>query len=127
MGRKMMLALAIPVAALVGYACWPRRADLRIFDPTEMARLETAMWRDYYERRYPALFTHLYESSRAQFGFSPLVSLENRAVCGAGGSDLPADPLAGRGGRRASRPRYLLRLAAGGRAGRLRFARDRIS
>jgi hypothetical protein len=40
-----------------------------------MARLETAMWRDYYERRYPALFAHLYESSRAQFGFSPLTSL----------------------------------------------------
>jgi len=75
MGRKMMLALAIPVAALVGYACWARRADLRIFDPAEMARLETAMWRDYYEKRYPALFSHLYESSRAQFGFSPLVSL----------------------------------------------------
>jgi hypothetical protein len=75
MGRKMMLALAIPVAALVGYACWPRRADLRIFDPAEMARLETAMWRDYYEKRYPALFSHLYESSRAQFGFSPFVSL----------------------------------------------------
>ena len=75
MGRKMMLALAIPVAALVGYACWARRADLRIFDPAEMARLETAMWRDYYEKRYPALFSHLYESSRAQFGFSPFVSL----------------------------------------------------
>jgi hypothetical protein len=75
MGRKMMIVLAMPVVALAGYACWPRNADLRVFDPAAMARLETAMWRDYYEKRYPALFMHLYESSRAQFGFSPLVSL----------------------------------------------------
>jgi len=33
-----------------------------------MARLETAMWRDYYDRHYPTLFYHLYELSRTQFG-----------------------------------------------------------
>ena len=32
------------------------------------------MWRDYYEKRYAALFDHLYELSRTQFGFSPLDS-----------------------------------------------------
>jgi len=32
------------------------------------------MWRDYYEKRYPAPFYHLHESCRAQFGFSPLGS-----------------------------------------------------
>ena len=32
------------------------------------------MWRDYYEKRYAALFGHLYELSRTQFGFSPLDS-----------------------------------------------------
>jgi hypothetical protein len=48
---------------------------LRRFDPAAMARLETAMWRDYYEKPYPALFAHLHESSRTQFGFSPLTSL----------------------------------------------------
>ena len=74
MGRTITLALAASVAALVGYACWPRKADLRVFDPAAMARGETAMWRDYYEKRYPALFAHLYESSRAQFGFSPLTT-----------------------------------------------------
>jgi hypothetical protein len=37
-----------------------------------MARLETAMWRDYYEKHYPRLFYHLYEMSRTQFGFAPL-------------------------------------------------------
>jgi len=32
------------------------------------------MWRDYYEKRYVALFAHLYELSRTQCGFSPLDS-----------------------------------------------------
>ena len=32
------------------------------------------MWRDYYEKRYPALFYHLHALSRTQFGFSPLDS-----------------------------------------------------
>jgi hypothetical protein len=75
MGRTIMLALAIPAAALSAYACWPRKADLRAFDPVAMARSETSMWRDYYDKRYPALFYQLYESSRTQFGFSPLTSL----------------------------------------------------
>jgi hypothetical protein len=74
-GRRIVLGLAILVAAGVAYACWPRQADLRTFDPAEMARLETAMWRDYYEKHYPQLFYHLYESSRTQFGFSPLASV----------------------------------------------------
>jgi hypothetical protein len=74
-GRRIVLALAILIAAGVAYACWPRQADLRAFDPVEMARLETAMWRDYYEKHYPRLLYHLYESSRTQFGFSPLASV----------------------------------------------------
>jgi hypothetical protein len=73
--RKTILALALLIGAAVAYAVWPRTADLRAFDPAEMARLETAMWRDYYEKRYPLLFWHLYESTRSQFGFSPLQSM----------------------------------------------------
>jgi hypothetical protein len=46
---------------------------LRGFEPAEIARLET-VWRDYYEKRYVALFGHLYELSRTQFGFAPLDS-----------------------------------------------------
>jgi hypothetical protein len=74
MGRKLVLAAAVLGAALAIHVALPRHADLRAFDPAEMARLETAMWRDYYEKRYPTLFYHLYESCRAQFGFSPLGS-----------------------------------------------------
>jgi len=78
--RKMILGSTLGIAAaaalVAAYAVIPRRADLRAFDPAEMARLETAMWRDYYDRRYAALFYHLYESTRTQFGFSPLRSLQ---------------------------------------------------
>ncbi len=73
--RKAALVLALGLAAAAAYACWPRKADLRSFAPAEMAHLETAMWRDYYDKRYPALFYHLYASSRTQFGFSPLDSV----------------------------------------------------
>ena len=76
MSRKtVILTLALVVAASGAYAAWPRHADLRGFEPAEIARLETAMWRDYYEKRYVALFGHLYELSRTQFGFAPLDSV----------------------------------------------------
>ena len=73
--RTVTLTLAFVLALVLGaYASWPRHADLRGFEPAETARLETAMWRDYYEKRYAALLGHLYELSRTQFGFSPLDS-----------------------------------------------------
>ncbi|MBR0780097.1 hypothetical protein [Bradyrhizobium iriomotense] len=71
--RKIILGAAAALA--VAYAVIPRHADLRAFDPAEMARLETAMWRDYYDKRYVALVRHLYTLVRTQFGFSPLQSL----------------------------------------------------
>ncbi|HVQ71106.1 MAG TPA: hypothetical protein VMT08_26735 [Bradyrhizobium sp.] len=73
--RTVILALALVVVASGAYAAWPRHADLRGFEPAEIARLETAMWRDYYDKRYVALFGHLYELSRTQFGFAPLDSV----------------------------------------------------
>jgi hypothetical protein len=73
--RRVILVVAVTVAAVGACACWPRQSDLRVFDPTETARLECAMWRDYYEQRYVKLFYHLAKSSRTQFGFSPLDSV----------------------------------------------------
>jgi hypothetical protein len=73
--RPTFALAAVLLGGLVAYAAWPRHADLRAFEPAEIARLETAMWRDYYEKRYGALFYHLYALSRTQFGFSPLDSL----------------------------------------------------
>ena len=58
----------------VGGACylfWPRRADLRRFGPATMGRMETAMWRQYYERRYVRLLWTLYALNRSEYGFSP--------------------------------------------------------
>jgi hypothetical protein len=76
MSRRTVTLTLVLVLGLIGaYAWWPRHADLRSFEPAEIARLETAMWRDYYDKRYVALFYHLYEMSRTQFGFSPLDSL----------------------------------------------------
>ncbi|WP_157083447.1 hypothetical protein [Bradyrhizobium manausense] len=73
--RRVILGTAAAAVLVAAYAGIPRQADLRAFDPAEMARLETAMWRDYYDKRYAALFYHLYASTRMQFGFSPLRSL----------------------------------------------------
>jgi hypothetical protein len=89
--------LAIVLAVVWGaYASWPRQADLRGFEPVEIARLERAMWRDYYEKRYVALFGHLYELSRTQFGLRAPRQLPNRAVRGTGAQGVPADALPAR-------------------------------
>jgi len=57
----------------------PRRTDIRVFDPDEVARLETAMWRSYYDRRRLPLFGQLVSLLQSQFHLQPL-----RAVAMAG-------------------------------------------
>src|SRR5690242_879220 len=74
-GWKVVAPFSAVAAAVFIYAAWPRKADLRAFDPAETAQLETAMWRDYYEKHYLRLFYHLYESLRTQSGFSPFDSV----------------------------------------------------
>lgn len=71
---RLMLAGAAILLAAALYALWPRQADLTAFDPDAMARLETSMWRAYYEKRYVALFRDLYAVSRDEYNFSPLDS-----------------------------------------------------
>ena len=67
------------VAVAAGGAGWavaelarPRRVDIRSFDPDEVARLETAMWRSYYDRRRLPLFGQLVALLRGQFHLQPL-------------------------------------------------------
>jgi hypothetical protein len=67
------------VAVAAGGAGWavaelarPRRADIRAFDPDEVARLETAMWRSYYDRRRLPLFGQLVALLQGQFHLQPL-------------------------------------------------------
>jgi hypothetical protein len=75
-GRQVFGLVLSIVALLAAYFSYPRHADLTAFDAAAMARLETSMWRDYYEKRYAALFGDLYSVSRNQYGFSPLDSVE---------------------------------------------------
>ncbi|WP_229310891.1 hypothetical protein [Larkinella soli] len=45
-----------------------RRRDHRPFDPYEVARLDAAMWRSYYERQPVRMFLQLAEVMRSQYG-----------------------------------------------------------
>ncbi len=67
------------LAVTAGGAGWaaaelarPRRTDIRVFDPDEVARLETAMWRSYYDRRRLPLFGQLVALLQGQFHLQPL-------------------------------------------------------
>jgi hypothetical protein len=71
-GRRRLLAittaLVLLLLAWVAYDLYaPRRTSLRDFDPDEVARLETAMWRSYYSRQRVRLFTQLSELLRTQY------------------------------------------------------------
>ena len=64
----MVLALAVAWVSLDLLS--PHRSDLREFDPNEVARLETDMWRSYYERHQVRLFLELTELLRTQYRMS---------------------------------------------------------
>lgn len=72
--RKTVAIVVAGFVALAAYAAIPRHSDLTAFDPDETARLETLMWRHYYDKRFAALFADLYRLARDQDGFSPLDS-----------------------------------------------------
>jgi hypothetical protein len=70
--RKIVIrVIAIVLPLLIGAALldlyYPRVTPMREFDPDEVARLETAMWRSYYEKRRLALFNQLAELLRTQY------------------------------------------------------------
>ena len=66
--RRIILAILVVV---VGYAAFdlfgPRSARMRAFDSNEVARLETAMWRSYYDREKLKLYTQLTELLQTQY------------------------------------------------------------
>ena len=70
----MICALVLlAIAAWVLYDLYaPRTAHLREFDADEVARLETAMWRSYYEKERVQLFNQLSKLLRTQYDM-PLV------------------------------------------------------
>ncbi len=79
--RKLKILLRIIAVILVLLAggvlfdlYYPRTSKLREFDPAEVARLETAMWRSYYDKKHVKLFNELSELLRTQYHMSPIRS-----------------------------------------------------
>ena len=73
--RKKLITTVV-LAAIIGWVAYdlygPRTAHLREFDADEVARLETAMWRSYYEKQRLRLFAQLSELLRSQYNM-PLI------------------------------------------------------
>ncbi|HEX5736294.1 MAG TPA: hypothetical protein VF131_25920 [Blastocatellia bacterium] len=66
--RWVALAILAVILAWVAYDMYgPRSTSMRSFDPDEVARLETAMWKSYYARERVKLFTELSELLRTQY------------------------------------------------------------
>ena len=60
--------LIVVLAIWLAYdLCAPRQTSLRAFDATNVARLETAMWRSYYDKERLSLFTQLAALLRSQY------------------------------------------------------------
>jgi hypothetical protein len=66
------LMLILLVGGVLHDLFYPRTTEMRTFDPDEVARLETAMWRSYYEKQRLQLFNQLSELLRTQYHM-PLV------------------------------------------------------
>lgn len=71
MKKIIFRTLGVIVVLLIGAVAYdlyfPRTAKMREFDPDEVARLETAMWRSYYEKKQVQLFNQLSELLRTQY------------------------------------------------------------
>ena len=78
---KILVSVVAVVVALFAAGVlfdlyYPRTSKLREFDPDEVARLETAMWRSYYDKQHLKLFNQLSELLRTQYQMPPLRSNE---------------------------------------------------
>ncbi len=71
----VVLGMLLVVGLLAAYDLWgPVRTDLRVFDAAQVARLDTDMWRSYYDRRPGRLFLQLAELMRDEYHFPRLRS-----------------------------------------------------
>ena len=70
---KVLLAVVILAAAYIAFDLLaPRESKMRDFNADEVARLETAMWRSYYDHQQVRLFNQMTELLRSQYNV-PLV------------------------------------------------------
>jgi hypothetical protein len=65
--RVTALVIVLLIGGVVFDLYYPRTSKMREFDPDEVARLETAMWRSYYEKQQVRLFNQLTELLRTQY------------------------------------------------------------
>jgi hypothetical protein len=70
--RSLLLILLVLVGGVLYDLYFPRTAKMREFNPDEVARLEAAMWRSYYDQKQVQLFNQLSELLRTQYHM-PLV------------------------------------------------------
>ena len=67
--RWVILIVLVILLAWLGFDLYgPRHHSLRDFDPNEIARLETDMWRSYYAKERVKLFNQMAELLRTQYG-----------------------------------------------------------
>jgi hypothetical protein len=64
---QLPLVLALLISGVLYDLYFPRTTHMREFDPDEVARLETAMWRSYYDKQRLRLFNELSELLRTQY------------------------------------------------------------
>lgn len=78
--RILVRVFAVVLVLLIGGVLfdlyYPRTSKMREFDPAEVARLETAMWRSYYNKEHVKLFNQLSELLRTQYHMSLIRSNE---------------------------------------------------
>ncbi len=66
--RWSILVALVLLLGWLGFDLYgPRSTKMREFDPNEVARLETAMWRSYYDKERVKLFNQLAELMRTQY------------------------------------------------------------
>ena len=65
--RVILAVLAVVLAYTLFDLYGPRSSKMRSFDPDEVARLETAMWKSYYARERLKLYNQLTELLRTQY------------------------------------------------------------
>src|SRR5438105_15814146 len=76
--RVIALILALVICGVLYDLYFPRTTHMREFDPDEVARLETAMWRSYYDKQRLRLFNELSELLRTQYHM-PLIRSNSTA------------------------------------------------
>ena len=69
--RVIIRILLLIIAVLLAYTALdllgPRSSRMRGFDPNEVARLETAIWRSYYDKQQLRLYNQMTELLRSQY------------------------------------------------------------